>query len=44
LSPTTSSLRASCREVAEELFDSRRTAREYIQLYQESVSHRSARA
>jgi len=43
-SPTTAALRASCREVAEEFFDSRRAAHEYIELYQECVAHRSDRA
>ena len=43
-SPTTDSFRASCRAVAEEFFDSRRAANEYIQLYQESVDHQPVRA
>ncbi len=42
-SPVAASLRASCRALAEEFFDSRRAAHEYIQLYQESLGRQSAR-
>ncbi len=40
-SPTKASLRDSSRSVAEELFDSRRAACEYIRLYEESLAHQS---
>ena len=40
-SPTSTSLRDSSRGVAEELFDSRRSAGEYIQLYQQSIARQT---